>query len=266
MESRDSDGAYTYVTSPRAGGDYAITGTAVAILNSADIPKRLQLTTWLCDQHNSGIPEPKITSDVLEKAWTRRLVTSERIERALLYFNKRVRVGQSIDIFVDNTFSNADPDASILAALTESATKDELVAVLDLIRSMGLLEDITEAIGRRSVTPTASGWLKIEELLSTQARGTQGFVAMWFNPSTEDTYAQGIAPGIEDAGYKPLRIDNKEHSNKIDDEIIAEIRRSRFLVADFTCEKGKVRGGVYKGSELVKGSEALLKVTAGRRC
>jgi hypothetical protein len=89
---------------------------------------------------------------------------------------------------------------------------------------------------------------------------------MWFNPSTEDTYAQGIAPGIEDAGYKPLRIDNKEHSNKIDDEIIAEIRRSRFLVADFTCEKGKVRGGVYKGSELVKGSEALLKVTAGRRC
>jgi hypothetical protein len=182
MESRDSDGAYTYVTSPRAGGDYAITGTAVAILNSADIPKRLQLTTWLCDQHNSGIPEPKITSDVLEKAWTRRLVTSERIERALLYFNKRVRVGQSIDIFVDNTFSNADPDASILAALTESATKDELVAVLDLIRSMGLLEDITEAIGRRSVTPTASGWLKIEELLSTQARGTQGFVAMWVQP------------------------------------------------------------------------------------
>jgi hypothetical protein len=110
MESRDSDGAYTYVRSPRAGGDYAITGTAVAILNSADIPKRLQLTTWLCDQRNSGIPEPKITSDVLEKAWTRRpLVTSQRIERALLYFNKRVRVGQSIDIFVDNTFSNARP-------------------------------------------------------------------------------------------------------------------------------------------------------------
>ena len=35
------------------------------------------------------------------------------------------------------------------------------------------------------------------------------------------------------------------HLNKVDDEIIAEIRRSRFLVADFTCEPGKVRGGVY---------------------
>jgi hypothetical protein len=35
------------------------------------------------------------------------------------------------------------------------------------------------------------------------------------------------------------------HLNKVDDEIIAEIRRSRFLVADVTCEPGKVRGGVY---------------------
>ena len=33
---------------------------------------------------------------------------------------------------------------------------------------------------------------------------------------------------------EPVRIDQKERLNKIDDEIIAEIRRSRFLVADFT--------------------------------
>ena len=42
-----------------------------------------------------------------------------------------------------------------------------------------------------------------------------------------------------------MRIDSKEHSNKIDDEIIAEIRRSRFVVADFTSEEDKPRGGVY---------------------
>jgi nucleoside 2-deoxyribosyltransferase len=38
-----------------------------------------------------------------------------------------------------------------------------------------------------------------------------------------------------------MRVDKKEHANKIDDEIIAEIRRSAFLVADFTGH----RGGVY---------------------
>lgn len=42
-----------------------------------------------------------------------------------------------------------------------------------------------------------------------------------------------------------MRIDRKLDVVKIDDEIIAEIRRSRFLVADFTHEKAGARGGVY---------------------
>ena len=43
------------------------------------------------------------------------------------------------------------------------------------------------------------------------------------------------------AGFQPFRIDDKHHNHKICDEIVAEIRRSRFLVADFTGH----RGGVY---------------------
>jgi hypothetical protein len=38
-----------------------------------------------------------------------------------------------------------------------------------------------------------------------------------------------------------LRIDAKQHINKICDEIIAEIKRSLFVVADYTGH----RGGVY---------------------
>lgn len=37
----------------------------------------------------------------------------------------------------------------------------------------------------------------------------------------------------------------KEHSNKIDDEILVEINTSRFLVCDLTSEKEKPRGNVY---------------------
>ena len=58
---------------------------------------------------------------------------------------------------------------------------------------------------------------------------------------------------ITDAGYKPLRIDNVEHTGKVDDRIIAEIRRSRFLVADFSCESGKPRGGVYYEAGFAEG-------------
>jgi nucleoside 2-deoxyribosyltransferase len=53
-------------------------------------------------------------------------------------------------------------------------------------------------------------------------------------------YEQGIKLAIERAGFAPMLIRNKEHANKIDDEIIAEIRRSAFLVADFTGHRQNV--------------------------
>lgn len=80
-----------------------------------------------------------------------------------------------------------------------------------------------------------------EEIAGKRAASTQAFVAMWFQESMKDAYNAGFAKAITDAGYEPLRIDRKEYEGKIDDEIIAEIRRSAFLIADFTGH----RGGVY---------------------
>ena len=50
----------------------------------------------------------------------------------------------------------------------------------------------------------------------------------------DEVWERGFCPAIRDAGYEPVRIDQQEHVNKIDDEIIAEIHRARFVVADFT--------------------------------
>jgi len=98
-----------------------------------------------------------------------------------------------------------------------------------------------------------AGYQRLEELRKSQLDSSQAFVAMWFDSSMDNAWKNGFAKGIEDAGYEPLRIDRKEHNNKIDDEIIAEIRRSRFLVADFTFKPEsphtgtlyEPRGGVY---------------------
>ena len=74
---------------------------------------------------------------------------------------------------------------------------------------------------------------------------SQCFVAMWFDDSLDSAYEEGIKRAVEECGYKPVRIDQKEDVNKIDDEIIAEIRRSRFVVADFTHGDDGARGSVY---------------------
>jgi hypothetical protein len=241
---KDSDGDSVYFDSPRAGGRYKITGAAAAMRGNLDLKQKSLMTTWLCNQRHGGIEYPAITADIISSVKIfRPLTTADRIERALLYFNQNVRVGEVIEFSTNDT--RGETHELKLMAATESLNEDELIAFLKMIEQMGLLADTTEVIGRYQFTPTASGWLKIDDLVTRLPSTSQAFVAMWFNDATQAAYAEGIEPAIQDCGYRPVRIDQKEHSNKIDDEIIAEIRRSKFLVADFTCEEEKVRGGVY---------------------
>ena len=92
---------------------------------------------------------------------------------------------------------------------------------------------------------TVEGYARLAELDLTATDSSKAFVAMWFDDSMDAVWENAIEPGIEDAGYEAVRIDRKEHLNKIDDEIIAELRRARFVVADFTQGGDGARGGVY---------------------
>jgi len=76
---------------------------------------------------------------------------------------------------------------------------------------------------------------------------------MWFDGELKSAYDKGIKLAIEGAGYKPLRIDEQHFTGKIDDRIISEIRRSLFVVADFSKGKDGARGGVYYEAGFAKG-------------
>jgi hypothetical protein len=77
------------------------------------------------------------------------------------------------------------------------------------------------------------------------------FVAMWFHDSMLSIYEQAIRPAIEhDCGYRAVRVDREETNNDdIVDEILAQIRASRFVVADVTG----ARHGVYFEAGFAKG-------------
>jgi hypothetical protein len=96
---------------------------------------------------------------------------------------------------------------------------------------------------------TMHGWEHLEEVRRQGRASTRCFVAMWFDDSMNEVYEQAIASAITQAGYDPLRIDKFEHVNRIDDEIIGQIKRSRFMVADFTGQ----RHGVYFEAGLMLG-------------
>ncbi|MGE0565356.1 MAG: hypothetical protein AB7O50_12660 [Pseudolabrys sp.] len=230
------------VDSPRAGGRYFLdapgNGKIVSFTNEA----KLLLTTWLCDQRHAGVQDPRIDGNVLDLVRSRRpLQVSEKLTRGLQFLGRKLgRLGSAISL--------GDGGNDSLQALAETETLDirEQIALFRMLRDIGVIEGTFFGDGKMQVAPTASGWQQLFQLnQSLSSSSLQAFVAMWFNPSMEDAYVDGIAPAIADAGYSPFRVDKKEHNNKIDDEIVAEIRRSRFVVADFTCETEKPRGGVY---------------------
>jgi nucleoside 2-deoxyribosyltransferase len=93
--------------------------------------------------------------------------------------------------------------------------------------------------GAQAYGLTAKGLLELEAAQDVDA--VTGFCAMWFDARVRPFYEQAIAPAIRTCGFEPLRLDYTEYNHSIDDEIIASIRRARFVVADLTGH----RGGVY---------------------
>ena len=147
-------------------------------------------------------------------------------------------------------------------AYTESVTSEELQFLTDYLIGKGWLEESTEStIG---LIVTVAGYSRLAELERAATVSSQAFVAMWFDESLQDAWTNGIKPAIENAGYSPIRIDNQEYIGRIDDEIIAEIRRSRFIVADFTQGEDGARGGVYYEAGFAHGLDIPVVFTCNK--
>ena len=84
-----------------------------------------------------------------------------------------------------------------------------------------------------------AGWEFLEQSYNS-VDSPIAFTAMWFNSETDSLWANGIEPAILDAYYQPIRIDQKAFTDRVEDEIMAMIRQSRFLVADYTDHRRAV--------------------------
>jgi len=124
----------------------------------------------------------------------------------------------------------------------------ELLNVLIFLVEEGYIDAEDRRNPRNKLYIVTKGYERLRELKRRRLDSRQCFVAMWLAPEMNEVYEKAIVPAIEyieegqiESRFKALRIDNKEHTNDINDEIIAEIRRSRFMVCDLTG----YRGGVY---------------------
>lgn len=251
--------------SDRVGTSYS-----VATLTKPDLKSKLlndrdraKLTTILLNLNQQGIEIPEVTTELIDRALAARpLTVPERADRLLGFIGRDCQtIDERFVLRIAVNFFGA-------LAWSESITTGERRYIWDHLMDVGWIKPPRDPNVHPSANCviTPAGHARIEELTMLQsvdgipsspsgharvdartagAVSAQAFVAMWFHDSMNDVYDHAIEPAIKDAGYNPVRIDRIDFTNPITEEIEAQIRQSRFVVADVTHGDDGARGGVY---------------------
>jgi nucleoside 2-deoxyribosyltransferase len=214
------------VECPRCG-TYDVTGSGESVLDARPIQNVGAVSGWVRHQNAMGLTPSLDSKNVDPLRALTKPSFQERAERVLIAAAQKAPR-------LDQRFNPGTPD---FVGVSYSDDTNELVIILEHLREEDFLTKTrSDQTGERL---TAKGYIAADELRARRAASTQAFVAMQF---TDDMtlYDKGLRKGVEDAGFEPMLISRKEHANKIDDEIIAEIRRSAFIVADFTGHRQNV--------------------------
>lgn len=223
-----------------ACGSYDVGAAAAAALPDRDAYERALLSGVARHAHDRG-DVVSLTTDSLDDLIRNARPPRDPFQAAdILLAYVRRHMGR----MDDSVFVSLTRDFPVVYA----AGPNELRHHLRNLNELGLIE-----WGQREdgfdVYLTLDGWRRLDELARVSARSVQAFVAMWFDESMDPAWKDGFRPALEATGYEPLRIDLHEHNERIDERIVAEIRRSGLLVADFTGH----RGGVYFEAGLALG-------------
>ena len=207
---------------------FRITDTAETILKE-DPETSFYLGSWVFEQNQLG-NTPNIDSSIL--AFFKTYNHPNVQKRAELY------LGRAIELLSGRLTGRVEINHPALRVASWSLYPEDLIGLANYWVELGA---ISRERGTDNYQIVAKAHVLYEQIANARGVSSQAFVAMWFDPQMRDAYDRGFEKAIRAAGYAPLRIDRKEHDGKIDDQIIAEIRRSAFVVADFTGH----RGGVY---------------------
>ena len=205
--------------------------------------------------------DKKAISITLRNEWERRKkrrtgkkITYEELEQIILTFRPLDPI-EKMDQALLN-FEKASPYVGSVVKFNPAndyplyycSEPQELIAICKLLFKAGLISAPDVYNPQNDLYITTDGYQRLREIHIPNRESRQCFVAMWFIPEMNEVYKTAIKPAIEfieDGNKYPkfeaIKIDNVEHVNDINDEIIGQIRRSRFIVCDLTG----YRGGVY---------------------
>ena len=266
----DSDEAGITVDSPRAGGKYMCKQEDMRICWSEIKEKAglARLTSILVDRRKQGIEIPELTLDDIRIASSGHdMRVADRCDRILQYLGAQT-ILPSHAVELDPHIEGHGP---LIFTFHELLAHAECVDWFGLESLLDFLEEsryVKKYGGGKQIQYylTVPGFERLEAINAKEPDSERAFVAMWFDESMDEPYSKGIMPAVKDAGYKPIRIADEHYTGPIVDRVLSEIRRSRFIVVDYTHEKDNARGSVYFEAGFAQGLGLQVISTCRHDC
>jgi hypothetical protein len=199
--------------------------------SDAEVEKMVRLSGWVREQNRAGVV-PTLTGEIVNRVIARSRPDLPSRSMILLKIMVLEMGGATKDFVYDLITQNPE-----ILGSSYSQTPEEVRLLLRILES----ERYVFAFSQVEFRVGVPGILAIDKIATAGSDWIQGFVAMSFDKRMDDAWTNGFEPAIKDAGYQARRIDKKDYIGVITDEIISEIRRSRFVVVDYTEQAN----GVY---------------------
>lgn len=134
-------------------------------------------------------------------------------------------------------------DPSKDAPISYSIEVAEHLFIISQLKLKGWIEEI-----ERKLRVTADGWQYLDERRRSNEKSKSVFVATWFADELDEAYKQ-IERAVADTGYSAVWMKISKHNDMIDNRIIAELRKCKFAICDFTGHRNNVyfEAGFAKG-------------------
>jgi len=166
--------------------------------------------------------------DIPNKADVPRTVP-DQIDKVIEYMGVRSEVfGQLLDFMPSEDYP-----------LSYSKNLEEFNEILKYLISRNLIERVKVTEGSSILARfklTYDGMSRFYDLRKTSVDSKQGFVAMCFKEEYDLAYKK-IEEAVAECGFKAYRVKEVQHNDIVTDLIISEIKRSLFVIADFSNER-----------------------------
>jgi nucleoside 2-deoxyribosyltransferase len=236
-----SQGAATIYGCPNCGFwqvSHSYAGNFNSFLRGNYADKKHLIASYLYEFNRERTEPYLFTAESLEK-----LMSDERIPRTPM---------QRIERFLVNLYKTDDTIGKIirinnngqgwgiagskynLLPLSYAKDETELMGMFNCLSELGYMAKTKQTANMDDFYISPKGFERAEQLMSTNIDSKSVFVAMAFREDLIEACNKAIKPACEICGFNARLISDTHHNNGITDEIMVEIKRSKFVIVDFT--------------------------------